>query len=228
MSVSKSGFDCVVFDLDGTLIDSAGDITRVVNLTFAEIGRSALAESDIRGMVGDGTMKMLRAALAATGGEVAEATTKLIHDRFLDIYFEEAARPSVAYDGMVETLAALAAVGYKLGVCTNKPERITHRVLDVMGVAPYMSAVAGGDTLDVRKPDGRHLTWVIDRLGGGRAVMVGDGGNDVLVARAAGAASILFSYGYPKGSVHDLGADAVLDRFADLPAAISRLDAGAA
>lgn len=228
MSVSKSGFDCVVFDLDGTLIDSAGDITRVVNLTFAEIGRPALAESDIRGMVGDGTLKMLRAALAASGGEVAEATTKLIHDRFLDIYFEEAARPSVAYDGMLETLAALAGAGYKLGVCTNKPERITRRVLDVMGVAPLMGAVAGGDTLDVRKPDGRHLTWVVDRLGGGRTVMVGDGANDVLVARAAGAASILFSHGYPKGSVHELGADAVLDRFADLPAALSRLDAGAA
>jgi len=225
MSVSKSGFDCVVFDLDGTLIDSAGDITRVVNLTFDEIGRPTLAESDIRGMVGDGTLKMLRAALAATGGEPDEATTKRIHDRFIEIYFEESARPSVAYDGVLETLAALAAAGYKLGVCTNKPERITRRVLDVMGIAPYLGAVAGGDTLDVRKPDGRHLTWVVDRLGGGRTAMVGDGGNDVLVARAAGAASILLSYGYPKGSVHDLGADVVLDRFGDLPAALDRLGA---
>lgn len=223
MSVSKSAFDCLVFDLDGTLTDSAGDITRVVDRTFAEIGRRALDVSEIRGMVGDGTMRMLRAALAATGGEPADGTVKLIHDRFLEIYFEEAARPSVAYDGVVETLAALKAAGYRLGVCTNKPERITARVLDVMGFSPYLDAFAGGDTLEVRKPDGRHLAWVVDRLGGGRTVMIGDGGNDVLAARAAGAASILMSYGYPKGSVHDLGADIVLDSFSDLPAALLRL-----
>lgn len=223
MTAARTGFECVVFDLDGTLIDSAGDITRVVNRTFAEIGRTALTEAAIRGMVGDGVLTMLRAALAATGGVPSEATTRVIHERFLALYLDEAARPSVAYEGVKETLAALVEAGYKLGVCTNKPERITLRVLEVMGFAPFFAAVAGGDTLDVRKPDGRHLAWVVDRLGGGRTAMVGDGGNDVLVARAAGAASVLLSYGYPKGSVHELGADVVLDRFADLPAALDRL-----
>jgi phosphoglycolate phosphatase len=225
MSLSPLPFDCAVFDLDGTLIDSVGDIARSINRTFAETGRAPVTEEQIRGWVGDGALRLLREALASADGPegTPEEEVKVIYARFLDVYYEESSSPSCLYPGVPETLAELSARGVALGVCTNKPERITRRVLDMIGLAPLFTAVAGGDTLEVRKPDARHLAWVVEKLGGGRAVMVGDSLNDIKVARAAGVPSIAVSYGYPRAPIDELGADAVIDAFADLPGALRRL-----
>lgn len=225
MPLSPLPFDCVVFDLDGTLIDSAADIARVVNRTLAEIGRSPVSEEQIRGLVGDGAQNLLRAVLRLTGSgeEPSDATVAELYTRFVEYYYEEAASPACLYKGVPETLADLAARGVALGVCTNKPEKVTRRVLELIGLAPLFSAVAGGDTLPVRKPDGRHLAWVIEKLGGGRAAMVGDSSNDVKVARSAGIPVVAVSYGYPRAPVSELGADAVIDGFGELPRALQRL-----
>ncbi len=228
-------FSALVFDLDGTLIDSAPDMTRVLNRTLSRAGRPSLTEAQVRTMVGDGSAMLVRQAFAATGAPLDEAALPPVLRDYLDAYFDDD-QPSALYPGVADTLAALAARGVRLGLCTNKPERISRKLLDQLGLAPLFAAVAGGDTLPVKKPDGRHLTWVLDQLGAPvtassmapRAAMVGDNGNDVKAARAAGVPVVAMSYGYPRMPVAELGADLVLDHFADLPAALERLAVQAA
>ncbi|WP_247889184.1 HAD-IA family hydrolase [Azospirillum brasilense] len=215
-------FSAVVFDLAGTLIDSARDMTRVLNRTLSRFDRPALSEAQVRGMVGDGSAALVRQAFAVTGDALAEETLRMALADYLDDYFQDD-EPPVLYPGVPETLAALAEGGVKLGLCTNKPERITRKLLDALGLSPLFGALAGGDTLPVKKPDGRHLSWVVEALGGGRAAMVGDNRNDVTAARAAGVPVVAMTYGYPRMPVQELGADLLLDRIADLPDALRRL-----
>ncbi|CAO3417815.1 HAD-IA family hydrolase [Azospirillum doebereinerae] len=222
-------FSTLVFDLDGTLIDSAPDMTRVLNRTLAHFDRPPLTEAQVRTMVGDGSAMLVRQAFAATGAPLADETAvQPVLRHYLDTYFDDE-QPSVLYPGVTETLTALAESGVRLGLCTNKPERISRKLLDALGLAPLFGAVAGGDTLPVKKPDGRHVAWVLEQLGADlaapRAAMVGDNGNDVKAARGAGIPVVAMSYGYPRMPVADLGADLVLDRFADLPAGLERLAA---
>lgn len=223
MPVSPVPFDCVVFDLDGTLIDSAPDIARALNRALGEHGRGPLDLDQVTSMVGDGSTVLLRRAMRATGPELPEPEFQEALRRFLDIYYEEAENPSCLYPGVAETLAELSVRGVALGLCTNKPERVTRRLLAFLGLEALFGAVAGGDTLPVKKPDGRHLAWVIENLGGGRAAMVGDNANDVLAARSAGVPVVAVSYGYPHMPTGELGADLVIDRFPDLPEALTRL-----
>ncbi|OYD85618.1 HAD-IA family hydrolase [Azospirillum brasilense] len=215
-------FSAVVFDLDGTLIDSARDMTRVLNRTLSRFARPGLSEAQVRGMVGDGSAALVRQAFAATGDALTDETLRSALDDYLDAYFRDD-EPPVLYPGVPETLAALADSGVRLGLCTNKPERITRKLLDGLGLSALFSALAGGDTLPVKKPDGRHLSWVVEALGGGTAAMVGDNRNDVTAARAAGVPVVAMTYGYPRMPVQELGADILLDRFADLPDALRRL-----
>lgn len=213
-------FQALVFDLDGTLIDSAPDMTRVLNRTLAEFGRPALTEAQVRTMVGDGSAMLVRQAFAATGAPLGDEAVQPVLRHYLDTYYDDA-EPPVLYADVAETLAALAERGVRLGLCTNKPERITRKLLGIMGLEGLFGAVAGGDTLPVKKPDGRHLTWVLEQLdaagGAARAAMIGDNGNDVKAARSAGVPVVAMSYGYPRMPVEELGADLILDRFADLP-----------
>lgn len=220
-------FTALVFDLDGTLIDSAPDMTRVLNRTLAHFDRPSLTEAQVRTMVGDGSAMLLRQAFAATGQPLTdEAAVQPVLRHYLDSYFDDD-EPSALYPGVAETLALLAERGARLGLCTNKPERISRKLLDLLGLAPLFGVVAGGDTLPVKKPDGRHLTWVLERLGVDGmtpcAAMIGDNGNDVKAARAAGVPVVAMSYGYPRMPVAELGADLVLDHFVDLPGALERL-----
>ncbi len=223
MSDRGRPFDAVVFDLDGTLIDSAPDIARALNRTLAHFGRTPLTVAQVRTMVGDGAAMLVRHAFRATGGELADDEAQAVLRDYLDTYFDETAEPSCLYPGVAETLRALAGQGVRLGLCTNKPERISRKLLDLLDLAPLMGAVCGGDTLPQRKPDPAPLVWVVERLGGGRAAMVGDNANDVRAARGAGLPVVAVSYGYPRMPVADLGADLVIDRFADLPGALARL-----
>lgn len=219
-------FQALVFDLDGTLIDSAPDMTRVLNRTLAEFGRPALTEAQVRTMVGDGSAMLVRQAFAATGEPLGDEAVQPVLRHYLDTYYDDA-EPPVLYADVAQTLAVLAARGVRLGLCTNKPERITRKLLGIMGLEGLFGAVAGGDTLPVKKPDGRHLTWVLEQLdaqdGSARAAMIGDNGNDVKAARSAGVPVVAMSYGYPRMPVEELGADLILDRFADLPEGLMRL-----
>ncbi|WP_207459923.1 phosphoglycolate phosphatase [Azospirillum sp. SYSU D00513] len=221
-------YSALVFDFDGTLIDSAPDITRALNRTLAQYGRPEVTVAQVRTMIGDGSAMLLRQAFAATGGELDAEAAKPVLANYMDVYFEEASQPSTPFPDVAETLGWFHGQGVKLGLCTNKPEKITRKLLGLLGLDHLFSAVAGGDTLPVRKPDGRHPGWVLEQLGvdlaaGHRAAMIGDNAHDVKAARSAGIPVIAMSYGYPRMPLDQLGADLIVDRFADLPDALRRL-----
>jgi phosphoglycolate phosphatase len=207
----------LVFDLDGTLIDSAPDLAQAVNALLAEFGKPPLAEAAIRPMIGDGSRLLLARALAASG---IDTPADDVFDRFMVHYLAFAADKTKVYPDVPETLAALQARGHPLGVCTNKPFAPTERVLEAFNLARFFTAVIGGDSLPQRKPQPEPLLKAIEELGGGPAAMVGDSANDILCARAAGVPGILIpsDYGLPATE-----ADLKIARFAELPAAVERL-----
>ena len=215
----------VVFDLDGTLVDTAPDLRAHVNAVLGEFGRPELELEDVRRMVGDGARTLLCRGLEASGGVPPGIDLDQLYRRFLERYTADPARRSTVNDGVVPVLRALAARSMRLGVCTNKAQAPTDRLLAALGLGRIFAAVVGGDAVPAKKPDPGHLAAVLERLGAppARAVMVGDSGHDVLAARALGVPCILVSFGYTPVPAHALGADRVIDRFADLPAALESL-----
>jgi phosphoglycolate phosphatase len=208
----------LVFDLDGTLIDSAPDLAQAVNALLAELGKPPLTEAAIRPMIGDGARLLLARALAAAGLDAPPHA----FDRFMEHYLAHVADRTRPYPDVLSTLQALRVRGYAMGICTNKPFEATQRVLEAYGLAGFFGAVIGGDSLPQRKPDPEPLLAAIAGLGGTRsqAVMIGDSANDVLCARAAAVTAILIpsDYGTPAED-----ADLKLTRFSELPAALARL-----
>ena len=213
----------LVFDLDGTLIDSLPDLTGALNELLHEQGRAPLSPAEVAPMVGDGVPALVARGLAARGGTAAEAAAVL--PRYIEIYEARATKLTRPYPGVRETLSALRRDGYRHAVCTNKLQRATIAVLDGLGLAPLFEGVAGGDRFPVRKPDPGHLLGVIDELDGRpeRAAMIGDSENDAAVAHAAGVPLVLMRYGYARSDPATLGALAVLDHFGELPAVLRRL-----
>ncbi|MCK5621039.1 MAG: phosphoglycolate phosphatase [Alphaproteobacteria bacterium] len=214
----------LVFDLDGTLIDSAPDLHAALNRLMETQGRRMLVLSEVIPMIGDGVPMLVRRALEATGGVPGDYDEILA--RYHVIYGSAVADLTTIFPGVAETLETLHRAGHRMGICTNKPEAATHAVLEALDLARYFSAVAGGDSLAVRKPDAGHLLGTLDMLGSApeRAVMIGDSHNDIQVAINAAVRSIAVSYGYRRAPVEELGADIVVDNFADIPAALARLN----
>ncbi len=213
----------LVFDLDGTLIDSAPDLHAALNRLMEVEGRRLLVLSEVIPMIGDGVSMLVRRALEATGGVPGDFEEKL--KRYHAIYGAAVADLTEPYPGVVETLGLLHQAGHRMAICTNKPEEATHAVLEALDMARYFSAVAGGDSLPERKPDAGHLLGVLAMLESkpGKAVMIGDSHNDILVARNARVRSIAVSYGYRRQPVEELGADIVVETFSDIPQALGRL-----
>ncbi|HUL05499.1 MAG TPA: phosphoglycolate phosphatase [Candidatus Acidoferrum sp.] len=210
--------NALVFDLDGTLVDSAPDLHRSLNAVLAEQGRTPVSLADIRSMVGDGAAKLVERGFADTGAPVEPAAMPGLVQRFLVHYSAGRHALTPAFPGVVETLRLLRERGYRLGVCTNKPYAPTMEILETLGLTGLFAAVTGGDSLPVRKPDPGHLLGTLDLLGAtaDRAVMIGDSANDVAVARAAGVPAIVVRYGYTRTPVEELGADAIIAHFAEL------------
>jgi phosphoglycolate phosphatase len=214
----------LVFDLDGTLVDSVPDLTNSLNEVLREHGHAGtLSRADVKPMVGDGVPTLVARAFAACGGSAAEAAAAL--PRYVAIYEAHATRLTRPYPGVVETLALLRRRGYRSAVCTNKLQHATEMVLRELGLAGLFDAVAGGDRYPVRKPDPGHLLNLIAELGGNpeRSVMIGDSENDAAVAHAAGVRLVMMSYGYARSDPAMFGAAAVLDDFAALPATLDHL-----
>jgi phosphoglycolate phosphatase len=215
----------VVFDLDGTLVDTAADLQAHVNAVLGELGRPELALADVRLLVGDGARTLLRRGLEASGGVPPGVDLDRLYARFLARYTADPARFSTAHEAVAPVLERLQAQGLRLGVCTNKPQAPTARLLAALGLDRFFEAIVGGDAVPAKKPDSGHLAAVLERLDAApaRAVMVGDSGNDLLAARALCAPCILVSFGYTPVPARALGADRVIDRFAELPAALASL-----
>ncbi len=218
----------IVFDLDGTLVDTLPDIGQALNRVLAEEARPRLATPAIAPMVGDGAARLIERAFAATGPALDADACAALTQRFLALYSAEISGRSVAYPGVVEVLEALCAKGLHLGICTNKPLAPSRTLLADLDLARFFPTVIGGDSLAVKKPDGRHLLATVADLGASceTAVMVGDNANDVDAARAARLPVILVSYGYTTTPTRTLGADAVIDEFGELEKALSRIAAG--
>ncbi len=213
----------LVFDLDGTLIDSAPDLHACLNRLLAAEGRRRLDLVEVVAMVGDGVPALVRRAYEATGGLPDDIEAAIA--RYRALYGDALADKTVPYPDVIETLARLLAAGHRMAVCTNKPLAPTLEILDALDLARFFRTVAGGDTLPVRKPDPGHLLGLLKMLEStpDRAVMIGDSLNDIQVAANAGVRSIAVSYGYRKQPAEELGADIVIDRFSDIPAALERL-----
>jgi phosphoglycolate phosphatase len=208
-------FSTIVFDLDGTLVDSAPDLCGVVNDMLQQHGRVVLDMDDIRKMVGDGAAKLIERGFGATGGLPAPLPD--LTKEFIKLYEARIARETRPFPGVVETLERFQAAGLKMGVCTNKTTHLSRRLLDELDLSRFFASVVGGDG-PARKPDRRHLEATMHELAAGArdTLMVGDSMNDVAVARNAGVQVVAVSFGYTTIAPKDLGADLLIDRFDDL------------
>jgi len=210
-------FDVVAFDLDGTLADTAPDLAAALNHTLGALGRPGVDPDSVRHLVGHGARALLRRALGDE--ELVEQGLPL----YLDFYAANICVGTRCYPALEPAMDELAARGVKLAICTNKPERLTHLLVDALGWSGRFAAIVGADTLPVRKPDPLPLLEAIARAGGGRAAFVGDSITDAETARAAGVPFVAVSFGFSDRPVEALGADAVIDDYSELIEALERL-----
>ena len=220
--MGQIGFDIVIFDLDGTLADTALDLAAALNHALTKMGRAPVPAEQVRTMVGHGARALLRKGLAATG-EVSEALVEQGFPVFLDYYEAHIADHSRPFDGVEAALDQLDALGVRRAICTNKLEGLTHSLVAALGWQDRFDAIVGGDTLPQRKPDPAPVHEAIARAGGGRAAFVGDSINDTDAARAAGIPCIALTFGFSDRPAEQLGAAALIDHFDQLLPALERI-----
>jgi phosphoglycolate phosphatase len=213
----------LVFDLDGTLVDTALDLRAALNEMLRERGRRGVSLSEVKRMIGDGVPTLVARVLAASGADPAEAVTAL--PRFLEIYEANPAQLSRPYPGVRETLAVLRRRGYHLAICTNKPQRATIGVMQDLKLFRLFDGIAGGDRFPTKKPHPDHLLRLIAELGATprTSAMIGDNENDATAARSAAVPFLLMRYGYARVDPDTLAADARLEQFSQLPGALEQL-----
>lgn len=215
----------LVLDLDGTLVDTAGDLTATLNDILAQEGLPAVSPEDGRAMVGHGARAMLSNALLAAGMTAETDRLDNLVALFIDIYAGRIAETSRPFPGVPAALDRFAGAGWRLAVCTNKFERHSKLLLAELGLADRFAVIAGQDTYGVRKPDARHLLETIREAGGSTsaAVMVGDSEVDVQTARNAAVPVVAVDFGYCRVPVRDLAPDRVISHFDALYAAATGL-----
>ena len=221
-------FDIVGFDLDGTLLDTSGDLAAAVNHALASVGRPELSVEQIKPMIGGGARHMIKQGLTATGG-YDEAMLDTLHATLLAYYEANICVLTKPYPGVIEALDALAAKGVTLGIVTNKIERFARTVLDQLGLTGRFACILGGDSLAESKPSPMPVLEMVklcqESSGGGRAAFVGDSIFDIQAGQAAGLPTIACSFGFLMQPVAELGADAVIDGYAELMPTLERLGA---
>ena len=215
-------FDVVAFDLDGTLADTSGDLAAALNHALARLGRPALDLAEVRSMVGHGTRALMRKGLAATGDADDALVDRSLPD-LIDFYTDNIRRMTRPAPGAEGALDALRASGVRTAICTNKPERLTRKLIDTLGWSERFDAIIGGDNLPVQKPDPAPLREAVARAGGGRAVFIGDSMIDALTARAADMPFVAVTFGFRDRPVAEFGADAIIDHFDALADTLARL-----
>ena len=216
----------VVFDLDGTLADTSGDLIAAANACFRDMGEGDVLDVKTdAGTALKGGRAMLRLGMERLGRAEDEATIDRYYPMLLEAYGREIDTHTVLYPGVMQAVAALKAAGYRVAICTNKPEALAHTLLTRLGVRDAFGAMVGADTLAMRKPDPEHLFETARRAGGDPALclLVGDTNTDRETARAAGVPCILVSFGPSGDDMAALAPEALLNHYDDLPDIVTRL-----
>jgi phosphoglycolate phosphatase len=215
----------IVFDLDGTLVDTAPDLINALNFVLDREGLPPVPLASARNMIGAGARKLIERGLEVDGRSASiEDVTRLTSD-FIDHYAAHIADVSRPFEGVETALEDLQSIGYRFAVCTNKLEWLSKLLLDQLGLSSRFSAICGADTFGVSKPDPAILKQTIARAGGhlSSAIMVGDAGPDIGVARRAGIPVIGVEFGYTEIPIADLKPDRVINHMRELPAAVRSL-----
>lgn len=222
--MTKFPFDIIGFDLDGTLVDTSGDLTAAVNHVLESIGRPPIAAAQVKKYIGGGAKLMLEQGMLATGG-IPDGEFKPYYRQLLGYYEANVSVHSRPFDGALALLDQLDAMDVRYAVVTNKFESLAVKLLTDLGLAHRMGCILGADTLgkENAKPSGAPIFEMVKRCGGGRAAYVGDSIYDVRAAKNAGVPSVAVSFGFLHGPVLDLGADAVIDHFDELIDCLERL-----
>jgi phosphoglycolate phosphatase len=208
----------IVFDLDGTLVDTAPDLLASLNHALSQAGLAPVLDNGFRKHVGQGARVMLEKAYLAAGKDLSQQYLDTLLGHFLDHYRASMPGHSKPYEHVLESIDALTAEGYLVAVCTNKTEEIAVRLLKALEIDGLFSAICGQDTFPVRKPHPAHLTGTIELAGGDphRAVMIGDSETDILTAKAAGIPVVAVDFGYTDRHVSEFTPDRVISHFKSL------------
>jgi phosphoglycolate phosphatase len=215
----------IVFDLDGTLVDTAPDLINALNFILAREGLPPVPLHSARHMIGAGARRLIERGLELDGRSLGlDDVTRLTGD-FIDYYAAHIADVSRPFEGLEDALDDLSARGYRFAVCTNKLEWLSKLLLDQLGLSSRFSAICGADTFGVSKPDPAILRQTIARAGGelSSSIMVGDAGPDIGVARRAGIPVICVEFGYTEVPIADLKPDRLINHMRELPAAVEGL-----
>jgi phosphoglycolate phosphatase len=215
----------VIFDLDGTLIDSAADIAANANTVLEELGLDTLPPAQIAGFIGKGVPNLIHRVLEASGMVSDGPLFTPMMSRFIH-HYETTFAHTVTYPGVTKALVQLAEMGCALGICTNKPIAPTHAVLRHLGLARHFSAIYGGDSLSQRKPDPAPLFATAGDLGRASVIYVGDSEVDAETAERAKLPFLIYTEGYRKTPVHDLPHAAAFNDFKQLPGLVASLMKG--
>ncbi|HWZ07369.1 MAG TPA: phosphoglycolate phosphatase [Bradyrhizobium sp.] len=218
----------VVFDLDGTLVDTAPDLISALNYILDREGMPPVPLHSARNMIGAGVRKLIERGLELEGREARPSDITRLTDDFVAYYAEHIADGSRPFEGLETALDDLLARGYRFAVCTNKLEWLSKLLLDRLGLSARFAAICGADTFGVSKPDPAILRQTVARAGGdiASAIMVGDAGTDIGVARRAAIPVIGVSFGYSEVPIADLKPDRLIHHMNELPSAVESLMTG--
>ncbi len=217
----------ILFDLDGTLVDSAPDLTGALNHTMAQLNLPPVDEANVRHMVGFGARRLIEQGVEVAGVELNHDEIEAAFRIFLDYYGDHVVDLTRPFPGTAEVLEHFQQQGAIMAVCTNKPQALSDKVLRLLSLDQYFSAVIGADAVPNPKPHADHIHATLDAIGGntGQAIMVGDSATDINAARNANIPSVAVSFGYTPIPAAELGADRLIDHMSELPEAIAALTA---
>jgi phosphoglycolate phosphatase len=215
----------IVFDLDGTLIDTAPDLVDTLNVVFAREGLPPVAHATARNMIGGGARAMIARGIATDGRVLAPEKLEQLFADFITHYSEHIADRSQPFPGLNDALDTLAARGCRFAVCTNKLERLSVMLLETLNLADRFDVICGQDTFNIQKPDPEVLRRTIAAAGGNpqHAIMIGDSATDIRTARAANIPVIAVDFGYSERPVSEFGPDKIISHFVQLPAAVAAI-----
>lgn len=219
-------FSSVLFDLDGTLVDSAPDLGRALNHVLTHNGMDPVRLEDVRVFVGQGARVLLQRGFAHYDRTPSDDELDKAMEQFLAYYHDNICIDSVTYDGVEDVLKELSSTGVTMAVCTNKTEPLSIQLIEHLGLSQYFATICGSDTVPNRKPHPDHILETLKRAQASSisSVMIGDSRADIESARAAGLPVVAMGYGYTPVPASELGADLVLDDFRELPHALRSLN----